>query len=289
MTRVLFDRRAGFCAGVKKAIRGAREQAGKRGNVVFYGELIHNPQVIKSLAEEGIRVKYNLEKMAGHEFVIVRAHGIPPHEEEWLKKNHREYLDLTCRRVKEIHRTIIKHREAGDFIVIVGNSDHPEVKGHLGYAGESARVIDSVEKAREISESFKNSKKRLLVLAQTTISPELYNRVVDVLKEQQFQVLPINTLCPFVLKRQDWLRRFSLLADASIIIGGRNSSNTGKLFDIASKNGPVFWLTSAQGLETELILKYPLVALTAGASTPVEELTEVADILAAHGALIEPA
>lgn len=288
MTRVIFDRRAGFCAGVKKAIRGARDQAGKRGNVVFYGELIHNPQVIKSLAEEGIRVKYNLEEMAGHEFVIIRAHGIPPHEEEWLKKNQREYLDLTCRRVKEIHRTIIKHRETGDFIVIVGNPDHPEVKGHLGYAGESAKVIDSVEKAHEFSTSFKNSKKRLLVLAQTTISPGLYNRVVTVLKEQQFKILPINTLCPFVLKRQDWLRRFSLLADASIIIGGRNSSNTGKLFDIASKNGPVFWLTSAKGLKAELILKYPLVALTAGASTPVEQLTEVADILAAHGALIEP-
>jgi len=289
MTRVLFDRRAGFCAGVKKAIRGARHVAGKRGNVVSYGELIHNPEVIKSLAEEGIRVKYDLEEIAGHEFIIIRAHGIPPHEEEWLKKNQRQYLDLTCRRVKEIHRTIIKHREAGYFIVIVGNPDHPEVKGHLGYAGESARVIDSVKKALEFSASFKNPKTRLLVLSQTTISPGLYNRVVAVLKEQQLQVLPINTLCPFVLKRQDWLRRFSLLADASIIIGGRNSSNTGKLFDIASKNGPVFWLTSAQELEAELILQYPLVALTAGASTPVEALTEVADILAAHGALIEPA
>ncbi|HEB11524.1 MAG TPA: 4-hydroxy-3-methylbut-2-enyl diphosphate reductase [Spirochaetales bacterium] len=289
MTRVLFDRRAGFCAGVKKAIRGARDEAGKRSNVVSYGELIHNPRVIKSLAEEGIRVKYNLEEIAGHEIVIVRAHGIPPHEEEWLKKNQREYLDLTCRRVKEIHRTIIRHREAGYFIVIVGNPDHPEVRGHLGYAGESARVIDSVKNAHEFSASFKNPKTRLLVLAQTTISPELYDRVVAVLKEQQLQISSINTLCPFVLKRQDWLRRFSLLADASIIIGGRNSSNTGKLFDIAAKNGPVFWLTGAQELEAELILQYPLVALTAGASTPVEELTEVADILAAHGALIEPA
>jgi 4-hydroxy-3-methylbut-2-enyl diphosphate reductase len=289
MTRVLFDRRAGFCAGVKKTIRGARHEAGKRGNVVSYGELIHNPQVIKSLAEEGIRVKYDLEEIAGHEFVILRAHGIPPHEEEWLKKNQRQYLDLTCRRVKDIHRTIIKHRDAGYFTVIVGNPDHPEVKGHLGYAGESARVIDSVEKALEFSASFKNLKTRLLVLAQTTISPRLYNRVVAVLKKQQMQVSPINTLCPFVLKRQDWLRRFSLLADASIIIGGRNSSNTGKLFEIASKNGPVFWLTSSKGLEAELIMQYPLVALTSGASTPVEALTEVADILAAHGALIEPA
>jgi len=289
MTRVLYDRRAGFCTGVKKAIRGARREAGKRGKVVSYGELIHNPQVIKSLAAEGITVKYDLEEIDGHEFVIVRAHGIPPYEEEWLKNNQRQYLDLTCRRVKEIHRTIIEHREAGYFIVIVGNPDHPEVKGHLGYAGESARVIDSVKKALEFSVSFKKSKIRLLVLAQTTISPELYNRVVAVLKEQQLQVSPINTLCPFVLKRQEWLRRFSLIADASIIIGGRNSSNTGKLFEIASKNGPVFWLTGAQELEAELILQYPLVALTAGASTPVEALTEVADILAAHGVLIQPA
>jgi len=289
MTRVLLDRRAGFCAGVKKAISRARNEAGKRGNVVSYGELIHNPQVIKSLTEEGIRVKYNLEEIAGHEIVIVRAHGIPPNEEEWLKNNQREYLDLTCRRVKDIHRTIIKHREAGYFIVIVGNPDHPEVKGHLGYAGKSARVIDSVKNAHAFFASFKNPKSRLLVLAQTTISPGLYDRVVAVLKEHKLQVSPINTLCPFVLKRQDWLRKFSLLADASIIIGGRNSSNTGKLFDIASKNGPVFWLTSAQELEAGLILQYPLVALTAGASTPLEALIEVSDILAAHGALIEPA
>ncbi|MQY77551.1 MAG: 4-hydroxy-3-methylbut-2-enyl diphosphate reductase [Spirochaeta sp.] len=289
MTRVVFDSRAGFCAGVKKAIRGARDEAGKRGNVVSYGELIHNPQVIESLAEEGIRVKYNLEDIAGHEIAIVRAHGIPPQEEEWLKSNQREYLDLTCGRVKEIHRTIIRHRKADYFIVIVGNPDHPEVKGHLGYAGESARVIDSVKKTLEFSASFKNPKTRLLVLAQTTISPELYSQVVAVLKAQQLQVSSINTLCPFVLKRQDWLRRFSLLADASIIIGGRNSSNTGKLYDIASKNGPVFWLTSAQELEAELIMQYSLVALTAGASTPLEELTKVAEILAAHGALVKPA
>ena len=289
MTRVFYDRRAGFCAGVKKAIKGAKHEAVKRGNVVSYGELIHNPQVIKSLAEDGIRVIYNLEEIAGHEFVIIRAHGIPPHEEEWLKNNQRQYLDFTCRRVKDIHRTIIEHREAGYFIVIVGNPDHPEVKGHLGYAGESAQVIDSVKKAYGISASFKNPKTRLLVLAQTTISPGLYNRVVAVLKEQRLQVSSINTLCPFVLKRQDWLSRFSLLADASIIIGGRNSSNTGKLFDIASKNGPVFWLTSAKELEAELVMQYPLVALTAGASTPVEALTQVTDMLAAQGALIEPA
>jgi 4-hydroxy-3-methylbut-2-enyl diphosphate reductase len=298
MTRVLIDRHAGFCAGVKRAIRGARRVSRAHGGAVSLGELIHNPQVVGELEREGIRVIREVPARPGGEPVILRAHGIPPAEEERLRERGIAYHDFTCPRVQDIHRTITACRQEGWRILIVGNRDHPEVKGHLGYAGEAGAVLSSVREAEEYTPPIGPQGLRLVVLAQTTIAPELFRQVIGVLERKRaaapartpggsFSLRTLDTICPFVLRRQEWIRRASRKARASLVIGGRNSSNTRKLVEIAERNGPVFWIERPEELPVEELLRHPVVALTAGASTPDQTIREVVERLAARGALIE--
>ncbi len=292
MTRVLIDRHAGFCAGVRRAIRGARRVSGQHPGVVTYGELIHNPQVVGELEKEGIRVVRDLEEVEPGERVIIRAHGVPREAERRLKERGVPVHDFTCPRVKEIHHTIQSYLSQGYRILIVGDPDHPETRGHLGYAGDAGAVLSSVEQARACDVAGK-----VLVLAQTTISTELFRDAVSALEARALsrrgaaQLRTLDTICPFVLDRQDWVRRASLEAarggGATLVIGGRNSSNTRKLAQIASRHGPVFWIERPEELDIEAVLAHPLVAVTAGASTPDGAIREVLDRLTARGARVE--
>ncbi len=301
MTRVLIDRQAGFCAGVRRALRGARRVNARYGStarsarIASYGELIHNPQVTGALAQEGIRVVDELESLRPGDRVIIRTHGIPPQEERLLQERGIAVHDFTCPRVKEVHRAIQTHRGEGRRILIVGVPDHPEVKGHLGYAGEGGAVLSSVEDAGRCALAG-----RMLVVAQTTISPGLFQSVVRLL-EERLQASPppdppgaaaarlhaLDTTCPFVRARQEWIRQASRLAGATLVIGGRRSSNTHRLVEIAAVHGPVYWIEHPQELDEEELLKHPAVAVTAGASTPDEAVRKVVDRLVARGAQAE--
>jgi len=284
VTRVILDRQAGFCSGVKRTIRGAREALKEKKKVVSYGELIHNPDVTESLRRSGIEVRQSLEEIGAEDYVIIRAHGICPREEEALIRRGIPYADLTCLRVKQIHRRIAEKRAQGYTILIVGDPQHPEVKGHLGYAGaEAGMVISRPEQAELIA-----AKGGILVLAQTTTSPELFREVVRLLKAGGAGVQTLDTLCPFVLKRQRWIRRFSRLAEASLVIGGRNSSNTEKLVRLAAQNGPAYWIQNLKELDAGRVLSHSTLALTAGASTPQEDIREVVAFLRERGAKVEP-
>ncbi|MBA7608760.1 4-hydroxy-3-methylbut-2-enyl diphosphate reductase [subsurface metagenome] len=282
MTRVLLDRYAGFCAGVRRTIRGAREAVTEK-RVVSYGELIHNPDVTRELKRDGISVCPRLEDIKLSDFVIIRAHGIPPDEENFLKNRGISYLDLTCLRVKQIHKRIKEKREQGYRIIIVGDPDHPEVKGHLGYAGEAGAVLSSVQEA----EFFGPDSEKMFVFAQTTTSTALYHDIIRILSGRGLNPDTLNTLCPFVLKRQEWIGKYSQLTAASLVIGGKNSSNTKKLFEIAAQNGTACWICGPGELDLEKILDFSSIAVTAGASTPDESISAVLRNLEAAGAGIE--
>ncbi len=283
MTRVLLDRSTGLCDGVKRTISGALKAAKLKHNVVSYGELIHNPDVTRDLKNSGISVRHRLEELDKSQYVIIRAHGIPPEEEKILKERGISYLDLTCLRVKRIHKNISKKRKLGFKIIIVGDPKHPEVRGHLGYAGADSGVVLSSSREAE----FYSGTGKHFVFAQTTTSPDFFYSIIHILKEKGLDLHTMDTLCPFVLKRQEWIAKYSRLTEASLIIGGKNSSNTQKLFEIALENGAAYWIRSAGDLEVEKILKHSSIAFTAGASTPDETIQEVIRKLESGGAVIE--
>ena len=288
VTRVIVDRNAGFCGGVRRAIRGTEKllsrqlEEGQAGRIVSYGQLVHNREVTDGLSAEGLTPLESLEEAAPGDKVILRTHGISPREQQMLRSRGLSVEDFTCPRVKKVHEQIREKRQAGYRIVIVGDPGHPEVQAHLGHAGERGMVLSEPRDAERLPLEAK-----IAVFAQTTITPQSFQEVVDALEHRGLEMAVVNTLCPFVMKRQRWIARYSRIADASLILGGRNSSNTRKLHALAAANGPAFHLSRPAELEVDKILQYPIVALTAGASTSDRTIREEIDRLQAAGARIE--
>ncbi len=279
------DRNAGFCGGVRRAIRSTGKLLSddrKPERIVSYGQLVHNREVTDALAEQGLQSVARPEDVADGDTVVIRTHGIPPEEERLLHSRQGKVSDFTCPRVKRVHQGIVAKRREGYRIVIVGDPLHPEVIGLLGYAGDSGVVVCTAGEVRGYAD-----RRKIAVFAQTTITPQLFMEVVRAFEQKGLEMAVSNTLCPFVVNRQRWIERFSRRADASLIIGGKNSSNTRKLYTIASDNGPAYHLSRAVELNPEEILKYSLVALTAGASTADSTIQEVLAALRAAGAVIE--
>jgi 4-hydroxy-3-methylbut-2-enyl diphosphate reductase len=284
MTRVIVDRNAGFCAGVRRAIRGTVQilNAAAENRVAAYGQLVHNQEVTEELAERGLLSLDRPEDANPGDEVIVRTHGISPKEEQALLDHGAAVTDFTCPRVERVHRQIREKRAEGYDIVIVGDPDHPEVRAHLGHAGDGALVLSSAADARRVAKGSK-----IAVFAQTTIIPDLLHAVTEALSRRDPDMIVVNSLCPFVEKRQRWIVKHSRLADASLILGGRNSSNTRKLHALARANGPALHVSRAAELDVQEVMKHPLVALTAGASTSDRTIREVLSRLQAAGARIE--
>jgi (E)-4-hydroxy-3-methyl-but-2-enyl pyrophosphate reductase len=295
MTRLWLDPGAGLCGGVRRALRGARsalrsQQAGGGARVVVYGELVHNPDICAQLRREGIAVEQRLEGFRPADVVIVRTHGIPPQEEQTLRARGVTLTDYTCPRVKKVQRLITARRAEGYRIVIVGHASHPEVRGHLGYAGPGALVLAGPEEidpqAGGGSPGGGSPGGKVAVFAQTTITPELFASVVRRLQGQGLEPRVESTLCPFVLRRQEWIARYSRLAAASLLVGGANSSNTRRLYEIAAAAGPAFRVEGPADLDVKALLRYPTVAVTAGASTPEQSIRAVVELLVTAGATL---
>ncbi|UCF98619.1 MAG: 4-hydroxy-3-methylbut-2-enyl diphosphate reductase [Spirochaetaceae bacterium] len=289
MTRVIVDRNAGFCGGVRRAIRGTEEllsarsqEADRPRRILSYGQLVHNREVTDDLAAQGLEKLKSLEDAAREDAVVLRTHGISPQEEQLIRSRGADIHDLTCPRVKKLHRQIQEKRDTGYRIIIVGDAEHPEVRASLGHAGEKGMVVTSAAEVRRVPTGEK-----IAVFAQTTITPQSFQEVVALLESRGQEMIVVDSLCPFVLKRQRWIEKYSKLADACLILGGRNSSNTRKLHSLAAANGPAFHLSTAQELDVREILRYPVVALTAGASTSDHTIEAVLTRLQAAGALIE--
>ncbi len=287
MPLVIYDRDAGMCTGVKRSIEGSLKTAGdvgKNKKIVTYGELIHNPVVIDKLSKRGIRVAYTREEISPGDFVIIRAHGIPPGDEAYLRKRGGDYLDLTCPIVKSIHKKIVKYKKEGFKIVIVGHPQHPETVGHMGYAGESGIVVrNSQEMKKAIQNGDIKIGEKTLLIAQTTISEKSYKEVILESQAEQKGATVLYTICPFVIGRQRWIEEMSNGADAAIIIGGKNSSNTRRLYELAQNNCKTFWIVRSEDLPIETLKNYNRIVLTAGASTSDETMQEVLSLLKNNG------
>ena len=286
MTRVIIDRNAGFCGGVRRAIEGT-EQLLTSGPVsssrtVSYGQLVHNREVTDKLSARGLTEIDSLKTVRRGDRVVIRAHGISPQEQRLLDASGAQSTDLTCPRVKRVHKQIMEKRKQGFRIVIAGDPNHPEVRAHTGYGGENALVVSNSAESGAVPVAGK-----IAVFAQTTITPQAFAEIVDALRSPVREMVVVDSLCPFVLKRQRWIEKFSRLADASLILGGRNSSNTLKLVSIAANNGPAFHLSSAAELDERKLLAYGVIAMTAGASTSDQSVRQVLERLENAGARIE--
>ena len=265
---------SGFCFGVKRAIEKTEEQIqNKKGDKKIYtcGPLIHNKIVTDDLKRRGVNIINSPEEAKKGDTVIVRSHGEP--ESFFIKANEigLDIIDATCPFVKRIHDLVNKADKEGKNIIIVGDKNHPEVKGINGWCRNRAYIIGSGIECEKLplGEYF--------IVCQTTIKKQILDEVLNILDKNGIKYKVENTICSATEKRQKACNELSKKVDAMVVIGGRNSSNTRKLFDIAKENCKnSYFVENIEDLPLKEVIKYSKIGVAAGASTPESVIKEVA-------------
>ncbi|MBM7854641.1 4-hydroxy-3-methylbut-2-enyl diphosphate reductase [Desulfohalotomaculum tongense] len=268
---VLVAPKAGFCFGVERAIDMARQTANeKSGPIYTLGPIIHNRQVVEKLASEGIQAITNFRDIPPGN-LIIRSHGVGPEVLKAADEYGHTVIDATCPFVRKAQELARDYTAEGYQVVVVGDKEHPEVKGIVGWTGGSAIVVDSAAEAEKIS-GFN----RVAVVAQTTQPVEIYNEVVQALQNKGFKVEAGNTICRATGERQKAALELAQKVDVMIVVGGVNSANTGKLTKLCSAAGtPTYQVETAAELKADWFAGVERAGLTAGASTPSWVIEEV--------------
>ncbi len=274
MREVILARSAGFCFGVKRAVDMVYDRIKEGGNIYTYGPIIHNDTVVKDLEEKGVRIIDGEEDIKNREpgTVIIRCHGVSRRVYSLLEECGMKTVDATCPFVLKIHRIVEEKSKAGEQIVIIGNKDHPEVQGIMGWCEEPAIVIDTEEQAK----NFASENPDIHIVSQTTFQPNKFNSLVEIISDKRYNSNISNTICNATEVRQKEAREIAAKADAMIVIGGSNSSNTRKLYEIACKECPdTFLIGSVEELDFNKLKEAKCIGITAGASTPSNIIQEV--------------
>ena len=274
--KIILADSAGVCFGVENAVSTAEKELLKNKKVYSYGPLIHNPQSIEKLEENGLEVINKIENKHGK--IIIRAHGITIEEESKLGETGSELIDMTCPIVKRLQFAIKALTEDGYHVIIVGDEDHPEIIGAKSYGKNNISIIKSVREVDDLSKKFN----RLGVVAQTTIPVENFWRVVDRLKTiDELDLKVIDTLCDDIHNKQVEAKEIAKDVDVMIIIGGKNSSNTKEIAKICKKVNPLTYQveTYDQLRQLKIDFKNKTVGISAGASTPPWIIKETIDEL----------
>jgi (E)-4-hydroxy-3-methyl-but-2-enyl pyrophosphate reductase len=262
--KIIIAKTAGFCMGVRRAVEMVLDASKKdNGPIYTFGPLIHNPQVLDILEEKGIHVLDKIPKK-GSGTVLIRAHGIPPDKGEQLRNAGFNVIDATCPRVIKVQTIIKNHAKKGYASIIVGDRDHAEVIGLLGYAGEKKVVIGSMEQLDKIPVFEK-----AIIVAQTTQNTQFFEKVKTWFRTHHPGYQIFDTICGSTEKRQNEVKGLSQIVDAVIVVGGHTSGNTQRLYEIAQKSGkPSFYVEDESQLELSSLNHAKSIGITAGASTP---------------------
>ncbi len=252
----------GFCFGVKRAIRIARQVRRETEEKVWtLGHIIHNPQVVEKLEGEGIIAAESLSEV-DRGYVIIRSHGVHPEVLNKIRKKNLKEVDATCPLVKKAQERAKQLVGEGYETYIIGEKEHPEVVSIVGGTKGKVHVIDSTDDLE-----IKNSKIGLVV--QTTQSQDILNRVVDYLLPKILELKIFNTICDVTSKRQKEVKKLAEKSDVVIVIGGKKSANTSRLAAIAREEGcQTFHIEEAKEIKKEWFTDVERVGVASGASTP---------------------
>ena len=281
--KVTVAKSAGFCFGVERAVDQVYEQIealkNKKasGPIYTYGPIIHNEEVVRDLSDKGVMVLETEEELRAlprnQGTVIIRSHGVSRHVYEILKERNVAVVDATCPFVKKIHRIVAEHSAAGEAVVIIGSPDHPEVEGIKGWGNEHTTVImdgEGVDNYR-LPEG-----RKLCIVSQTTFNYNKFKELVEKFLKKGYDSSVLNTICNATQERQVEAAKIASRVDAMIVIGGRHSSNTQKLYEICLKECKnTFYIQTLGDLDPDSVSSVRSVGITAGASTPRKIIEEV--------------
>ena len=270
---------AGFCFGVKRAVDTVYEQL-KNGKTIYtYGPIVHNEEVVRELAEKGVRVLESKEELkslkAGENIptVIIRAHGVAKEIYDIMEANGLECIDATCPFVKKIHRIVEQKSTEGYHVIVVGDPKHPEVEGIVGWCQGPVTVLETPEQAENF---VKTEGEKLCIVSQTTYNYNKFQYIVEIFEKKGYNDSVVNTICNATEERQRSAKTIAADADVMIVIGGKHSSNSRKLYEICQRECVhTYFIQTLDDLHLDLPKAVRLVGITAGASTPNKLIEEV--------------
>ena len=267
---------AGFCFGVKRAVEKVYEQIEKGKTPIYtFGPIIHNEEVVRDLEERGVKVLETAEELRQltDGVVVIRSHGVGKDIYDILEKNGIEIIDATCPFLKKIHRIVSEQNENGRRVIIVGNGKHPEVEGIKGWGNDDTLVIETAEEFEKLQIS---DGEKLCIVAQTTFNYNKFQDLVEKISKTRYDILVLNTICNATQERQVEARQIASQVDVMIVIGGRNSSNTQKLYEICRREcKETYYIQTLKDFKPEKAGSVRSVGITAGASTPNQIIEEV--------------
>jgi len=274
--KVRLAEKAGFCFGVKRAVDMVYSECEQDTQVYTYGSIIHNEEVVKDLEDKGVIVINTKEELKTIESgtVIIRSHGVEKEVYDIFEGKDVKLVDATCPFVKKIHGIVRDNSLDNRDIVIVGNSSHPEVQGIKGWCLSKTHIIEDIIDVNDLE--INND--RICVVSQTTFNHKKYGEIIEAIYSRfnKSDIIDVNTICNATEERQKETVKLAKESDVMIVIGGKNSSNTQKLYAICSEEcNNTFYIQKSSDLKLDEIDSEAKVGITAGASTPNTIIKEV--------------
>ena len=267
---------AGFCFGVRRAVDKVYELIESQEKPIYtLGPIIHNESVVGDLEAQGVKVIENIEQLHSVRdgVVVIRSHGVGRAVYELMESLGLSYVDVTCPNVLKIHKIVERESKAGKNIVIIGNAKHPEVEGICGWSVSKPVVIETVEEAEEYQAMNGNP---VCIVSQTTFNYNKFKDLVEILEKKRYDNNVLNTICNATEDRQRETKQIAKEVDTMLVIGGKHSSNTQKLYEISKcECGNTYYIQSPVDLDSEMFQSSSCVGITAGASTPNKIIEEV--------------
>lgn len=271
---------AGFCFGVDRAVKLAFDCAEKHAKVYTLGPIIHNPQIVEQLAQQGVMRADTVAELPQDATVVVRSHGVAQSVTDELTARCISYVDATCPFVRKIHAIVSEQSAADKIILIAGDAQHPEVLGIKGHCSGSVFIFNTASELEDICNNTQNIERKVCcMVAQTTFHMVEWQKCVETAKKVCTNLEIFDTICNATAKRQQEATELARHSDLMVVVGGRTSSNTAKLFQICSAITRTVLVECAQELHSYNFAGVIHAGVTAGASTPACIIKEVQKVM----------
>lgn len=273
---VLVAKTSGFCFGVDRSIKIANELLNSGRKICTLGKIIHNPLVVNELSNKGAKIINHPCNLPNNSTLVIRSHGVSSEIFDYIKSNNIDYVDATCPFVKKIHQIVKNHSEKCDILLAAGDENHPEMIGIRSYFNGKSYVFKNLDELKKIIENHPQIKeKKSLVVSQTTFSVENWKKCVNYIKLCLNNILIFDTICKTTVLRQKEAEKLSKKCDLVIVIGGKESSNTKKLYEICSKTTETVLVESKSDIPEKICNNKKCIGIIAGASTPISLVNEI--------------
>ena len=275
MIEVLVADFSGFCFGVQRAIDVVLKNAGEKENVATFGPIIHNPQVVETLKKQGVAVINSTGEASCDMNIIIRSHGVEKGVREQLNKKTSNVIDATCPFVLKAQEQVREFSGICSSVVVLGEKEHPEVKGIISYAEGECFVIGSASEAEDLP-----YRKSYGFLAQTTQNKEIFQKISAILRDKCDELKVANTICSATDRRQKASAVLAEQVEVMVVVGGKNSANTTRLYRLCKEIcGRTYHIETPEELDKTIFRGVSKVGITAGASTPKDFVCKVREYI----------